>query len=111
MSTLGRLERAAVQRRLARDCPPHVRLFWQRGDYSVPDRLVCGRCYAELERRPHAPEEPPTVDTGPAPLDVLRTFVARGQAAQRAVDQILAASPAAAPAITRGRRPRAGRRR
>lgn len=100
MSTFGRLEREGLQRRLARECPPHVRLFWQHGDYSIPDRLVCGRCFAELDRRPHQVAPAPAPD----PLAVLRTFVARAQAAQQAVDDLLAAP--APPARRRSRRPR-----
>jgi len=63
-SSLGRLERDAVQRREARRCAeegahPFARLFWQPGDYSTPDRFVCGRCYKTLRSRPHGAPKPP----------------------------------------------------
>lgn len=60
-TSLSRLEREAVQRRAARDCPPHPkgRTFWQPGDYATPDQLVCGRCFAVLARRKHEPPPRP----------------------------------------------------
>jgi hypothetical protein len=58
-TALSRLEREALQRRDARKCPPHPksRIYWQPGDYATPDRLVCGRCFATLAQRKHAPPE------------------------------------------------------
>jgi hypothetical protein len=54
-TALSRLERAGVQRRAARDCPPHppARQVWQPGDWATPDTLVCSQCWATLARRPH----------------------------------------------------------
>jgi hypothetical protein len=54
-TTLSRLERVALQRREARECPPHPaeRIYWQQGDAMTPDQRVCGRCYAVLGSRPH----------------------------------------------------------
>jgi len=56
-AALSRLERRAVQRRAARECPPHPpnRQFWQQGDYATPDRLICGRCFAVLAQRKTSP--------------------------------------------------------
>lgn len=54
MSTaLSRLEREALHRRQAKQCPPHpvARSVWQRGDWATPDRRVCGRCFTTLEVR------------------------------------------------------------
>jgi len=52
-AALSRLEREGLQRREAKNCPPHPtsRAMWLPGDYATPDRLVCGRCFAELARR------------------------------------------------------------
>ena len=57
-TALGRLERAALQARERRKCPPHPkgRTFWQAGDYATPDKLVCGRCFAVLAQRTHEPD-------------------------------------------------------
>jgi hypothetical protein len=54
-TALSRLEREADRRREATKCPPHPkeRMFWQPGDFAIPDRLVCGRCGATLGRRRH----------------------------------------------------------
>jgi hypothetical protein len=59
-TALSRLERAALHAREAKKCPPHPksRAFWQAGDYSIPDRLVCGRCFATLATRKHEPKPP-----------------------------------------------------
>lgn len=61
MSTMSRLERESVRRRLAQSCPPHPknRVFWQEGDFGTPDRLVCGRCWAQLARRTHQKQKRP----------------------------------------------------
>jgi hypothetical protein len=57
-TTLSRLARAALQRRAARECPPHPaeRIYWQLGDAMTPDQRVCGQCFAVLARRRHEPE-------------------------------------------------------
>jgi len=58
LATLSRLEREGVQRREAKRCAEEgahlfARLYWQPGDYSTPDRFVCGRCFKTLRSRPH----------------------------------------------------------
>lgn len=55
MGVRDRLAREADARREAKKCPPHPpnRQLWQTGDYSIPDRLVCGRCGALLASRKH----------------------------------------------------------
>jgi hypothetical protein len=57
-TALSRLERESLRAREAKKCPPHPksRLFWQRGDYATPDRLVCDRCFAVLAQRKHEPQ-------------------------------------------------------
>lgn len=54
-TALSRLERQADHARERKKCPPHPKsqLFWQQGDYSIPDRLVCGRCHLTLAQRKH----------------------------------------------------------
>jgi len=52
-TALSRFEREGIQRRAAKDCPPHPpnRQFWRQGDYATPDELICGRCFIVLARR------------------------------------------------------------
>lgn len=61
-TSLSRLEREGVQRRAAKRCAteghPPSRIFWAPGDYATPDRRICGRCWAELDRRKHVAGPP-----------------------------------------------------
>jgi hypothetical protein len=63
---LWRLQGERLRRREARKCQsephPAAAQFWERGDWSVPDTLRCGRCFAPLAQRPHRParEEDPS---------------------------------------------------